>query len=75
MSLKIVFDLNENDLKHFQREMRKARAAVRVAEDEEIINAARDVLETVRSVAAPGFVMTRLEKLDAHGRSVSIRAK
>ncbi len=63
--MKIVFDLDDEDLAHFRREMRKTRAAVRVADDEDIIGAAREALEKVRTVSAPGFVLDRMERLDA----------
>ncbi|HSN71692.1 MAG TPA: YkvA family protein [Steroidobacteraceae bacterium] len=63
MAYKLVIELSERDLLHFQREMRRAREAVRIAEDDEIIRAARDLLEDFVEVELPDFVSERVEKV------------
>ncbi len=63
--MKIVFELSDRDLAHFRKEMRRAREAVRSADDGEIIAAARDVLDSVRAAdTLPGFVLDRLNGLE-----------
>lgn len=65
MSLRIIFELSDNDLEHFRAIMKRAQAAARnVAEGETIIAAARAQLETLSSGAVPAFIEQRLEKLE-----------
>lgn len=63
MSYKLVIELSERDLRHFRREMRRARESVRIAEDEEIIRAARELLGEFAQVELPDFVVQRVEKV------------
>lgn len=63
MTLRISFELDENDLKHFQLIMDEARkAAVRMA-PEDIVAGAEALLENVSDTDAPGFIVDRLHKL------------
>ncbi len=63
MTLRISFDLNEDDLKHFRLIMDEARkAAVRMA-PEDIVAGAENLLENVADTNAPGFIVDRLRKL------------
>ncbi len=63
MSLRVSFELEENDLKHFRLIMREARkAAARIA-PEDIVASAEDLLQVIADTGAPLFVRERLEKL------------
>lgn len=63
MTLRISFELDENDLKHFQLIMEEARkATVRMA-PEDIVAGAEDLLKEVGTSRAPGFIVDRLHKL------------
>jgi len=63
MAYRISIELSERDLRHFKRELDKARHAVRIADDEEILSAARDLTASLRSSTLPDFVTERLGKL------------
>lgn len=63
MSLRVSFELEEDDLKHFRLIMREAqKAAARIA-PEDIVAAAEDLLARIGDSGAPSFVRERLEKL------------
>lgn len=62
--MRVVIDLNENDLEHFRAAMRRAREAAQNLSGDEIIAAARKLLEDTRHVAIPQFVAERMRKLD-----------
>ena len=64
--MKITFELSESDLKHFKQVMKKAKSAAKHANDKEIIDSAKALLEEVRAIkGAPEFITDRLESLDA----------
>ena len=63
MSFKLTIELSDRDLRHFRRELRRARESVSIADDEEILAAAADLVETLRQADLPDFVAQRLEKL------------
>jgi uncharacterized membrane protein YkvA (DUF1232 family) len=63
MPFKLTIELSDRDLRHFQRELRKAHASVRSADDEEIIGAAAELLAAMRDKQLPDFVALRLDKL------------
>jgi uncharacterized membrane protein YkvA (DUF1232 family) len=63
MTYKLVIELSERDLRHFRREMRRARDSVRIAEDDEIIRASRDLLRDFEEVELPDFVTERVAKV------------
>lgn len=63
MTLRIQFDLDEGDLRHFRRLMREARSGAKDIEDEIIIESAEGLLEQVRGATVPTFVAERLETL------------
>ena len=63
MSLRISFELDEDDLQHFRLIMEEARkAAVRKA-PEDIVAAAEGLLQDISSANTPGFIAERLKKL------------
>jgi uncharacterized membrane protein YkvA (DUF1232 family) len=61
--MRISFELDDRDLKHFRLIMNEARKAARGLAPEDIIAAAEELLETGPSSNAPGFIVERLEKL------------
>jgi Protein of unknown function (DUF1232) len=63
MSYKISIELSDRDLRHFRRELRRAREAVEIADDEEILGAAADLMQALRRTELPDFVAARLGKL------------
>lgn len=66
MGMKISFELTDRDLRFFRNALRLSREAVRDAEEPEIIEAIRDVLETIRqSQPLPDFVGKRIPQLES----------
>lgn len=66
MSLRISFELTDRDLRFFRRALRQSRAAVKDAEDTEIIEAVRAVLDEIRSSEPlPDFVGKRIPELES----------
>lgn len=63
MSLRISFELDENDLKHFKLIMQEARQVASRLPPEEIVAAAQGLLEQVDPAVAPGFIVDRLRNL------------
>jgi uncharacterized membrane protein YkvA (DUF1232 family) len=64
MTFKLTIELSNRDLRHFRRELRRAREAVSIADDEEILAAAADLVATLRAAELPDFVAERLGKLE-----------
>ena len=64
MGYKLTIELSDRDLRHFRRELHKARESVQIADDEEILGAAADLVGTMRRTDLPDFVAERLEKLE-----------
>lgn len=65
MPYKLTIALSDRDLRHFRRELRRAREAVGIADDEEILSAAADLVQSMRRSDLPDFVTERLDKLAA----------
>ena len=66
MSLRISFELTDRDLRFFRRALRQSRIAVKDAEDTEIIEAIRAVLDEIRgSEPLPDFVGKRIPELES----------
>lgn len=63
MSLRVTFDLGDSDLKHFRLIMKEAREAATDLTPDEILQAARGLLESVGSIEVPDFVSGRLKKI------------
>lgn len=61
--MRISFELDDNDLKHFRLIMNEARKAARRLSPEDIVAAAEDLLTEVPKADAPGFIIERLERL------------
>ena len=63
MTLRISFELDDSDLKHFKLIMDEARKAMRRLSPEEIVAGAENLLKDIESGSAPGFILDRLQKL------------
>jgi uncharacterized membrane protein YkvA (DUF1232 family) len=61
--MRISFELDDEDLKHFRLIMDEARRAARRIAPEDIVAAAEDLLESVPETGTPGFIAGRLDKL------------
>ncbi len=53
MPFKLTIELSDRDLRHFRRELRRAHEAVRIADDDEILAAAADLVETLGRADLP----------------------
>lgn len=71
MSLRISFDLDDNDLQHFRLVMREARSASARKSPEDIVATAADLMQKIGTESAPGFIVERLQKLDKMMRMIS----
>jgi uncharacterized membrane protein YkvA (DUF1232 family) len=66
MSMRISFELTDRDLRFFRNALKQSREAVKDAEDIEIIDAIRDVLEEIRKAdPLPDFVGMRIPELES----------
>jgi uncharacterized membrane protein YkvA (DUF1232 family) len=63
LSLRISFELDENDLKHFRLIMLEARQTASRLPPEDIVAAAEALLVDVEESTAPGFIVNRLRNL------------
>lgn len=63
MTLRISFDLDESDLKHFQLIMEEARKTAGRMAPEDIVAGAENLLKDVMESTAPGFIVDRIRKL------------
>ena len=66
MGMKLSFELTDRDLTYFRDALRQSRHAVRDADESEIIDAIREVMEDIRrNEPLPDFVASRLPQVDA----------
>jgi len=63
VTLRIAFELDDQDLQHFQLIMDEARRAASRMAPEDIVAAAEDLLAHVPENGTPGFILERLSKL------------
>jgi uncharacterized membrane protein YkvA (DUF1232 family) len=63
MGLRVSFELDDHDLKHFRLIMREARQAVSQSPPEEIVAAAESLLHDIVDRSAPGFILERIQRL------------
>jgi uncharacterized membrane protein YkvA (DUF1232 family) len=63
MSLRVSFELDDNDLTHFRLIMREARKAAARMAPEDIVAAAENLLQDIGTTGTPGFIQKRIEKL------------
>jgi len=65
MTMRLSFELSDNDLGYFRDALRASRNAVRDADESEIVEAIRDVLDDIRSnEPLPDFVALRIPQLE-----------
>ena len=64
MGLRVSFELDKDDLKHFRLIMREARKAAANAAPEDIVASAEQLLKDVGNSSVPTFVSDRLKKLE-----------
>lgn len=64
MSLRVTFELDEDDLKHFRLIMREARKVTARVRPEDIVANASTLLGNVGRAKIPQFIRQRLEYLD-----------
>ncbi len=66
MSLRISFELSDSDLRFFRNALRRSRDVVRSADESEIIDAIRGVIDEIReSEPLPDFVALRLPEIES----------
>ena len=63
MTFRLTIELSNRDLRHFRRELKRAREAVSIADDDEILSAAADLVVSLREADLPDFIGERLQKL------------
>src|SRR5210317_358416 len=61
--MRISFELNDDDLKHFRLIMDESRKAAQRMAPEDIVAAAEELLTDAPTADAPGFILERLERL------------
>ncbi len=63
MGLRVSFELDDEDLKHFRLIMRESRKAAARQAPEEIVASAEELLGEIRDSRVPQFISERLDKL------------
>ena len=63
MALRVTFELDDHDLKHFRLIMREARKAAAGVSAEDIVEAAEGLLKQVDSANVPHFIADRMQSL------------
>ncbi len=71
MSLRVSFDLDDDDLRHFRLIMREARKAAARMAPEDIVEIAEELLVDIGEVSAPGFIVERLQNLQLMIRMIT----
>jgi uncharacterized membrane protein YkvA (DUF1232 family) len=61
--MRVTFDLTEADLKYFKKVMKEVRDRSKSTSEEEIIEAAKSLLEQMEGASAPEFVKNRMSNL------------
>ena len=61
MSLRVSFELDDNDLTHFRLIMREARKTASRMAPEDIVATAEDLLQDIGTTGTPGFIQQRIE--------------
>lgn len=64
MSLRVSFELDDSDLKHFRLIMREARRAAVGMTTTQIVDSAKELLQRVGDQRIPLFIADRLERLE-----------
>ncbi len=64
MTLRVTFELSDDDLRHFQLIMAESRKAAAGVKPEDIVEAAEDILQRVGAASTPEFIAARLQCLE-----------
>ena len=68
--MRVSFEISDKDIGHFRECMKRAREAVKDAEEGDIIEAARGMFEDIRGTRAPAFIKDRLDRLESMTKMV-----
>lgn len=63
MTLRVTFELSDDDLRHFRLIMAEARKAAAGVRPEDIVEAAEELLARFSSASAPEFIQARVQSL------------
>ncbi len=63
MTMRVTFELQPEDLKHFRLIMREARDAAKSLTADEILSAANNLLREIEDAKVPHFIEERLRRL------------
>jgi uncharacterized membrane protein YkvA (DUF1232 family) len=63
MGLRVTFELDDNDLRHFQLIMEQARSSAARISPEDVVASAEDLLARIELAETSAFVAQRLQKL------------
>lgn len=63
MGLRVTFELDDNDLRHFRLVMQQARSTAARIAPEDIVATAQELISSIGPKGAPAFVVERLKKL------------
>lgn len=63
MGLRVAFELEDDDLRHFRLIMLGAQKAARCSSPEDIVTAAQNRLGSIGDTNGPGFIVERIRKL------------
>jgi len=63
MTIRVVFEISQRDLKRFRSEMRRSRQTVKDADEADILESAEVALASILDQPAPDFISERLPKL------------
>ena len=63
MGLRVSFELDDDDLKHFRLIMRETRKTASRMAPEDIVAAAEEQLQVIVATSTPGFILERIQKL------------
>lgn len=64
MGLRVTFELDDNDLRHFRLVMQQARSTAARTAPEDIVATAQELIKRIGPKGAPAFVVERLNKLN-----------
>ena len=63
--MRVSFEISDKDIGHFRECMKRARDAVKDADESEIIDAARGMFDEIRGTRAPAFIKDRVHRLES----------
>ena len=63
--MRVSFEISDKDIGHFRECMKRARDAVKDADESDIIEAARGMFDEIRGARAPAFIKDRVHRLES----------